>query len=217
MELLVMIDSLWRECRPNHGVFHVRLSRQDRKDAGRVPITAKLVANLITRAGADRVLAMDLHAAQIQGFFDVPVDHLYAAPVLNNHLQSIDLPADDLIVVSPDVGGIKRAVGHGQRLNAPLAIVDKRRVSADTTTSANIIGASVEGKVALMFDDMISTLTHLLCSRSTHNYNDCQNHGSPRPVERLQAASCSNHVLTQPLEEKTAVLQFLLQVYSDRR
>ena len=100
---------------------------------------------------------MDLHAAQIQGFFDVPVDHLYAAPVLNNHLQSIDLPADDLIVVSPDVGGIKRAVGHGQRLNAPLAIVDKRRVSADTTTSANIIGASVEGKVALMFDDMIST------------------------------------------------------------
>ena len=159
MELLVMIDSFKRASsyRITAVIPYFGYARQDRKDAGRVPITAKLVANLITRAGADRVLAMDLHAAQIQGFFDVPVDHLYAAPVLNNHLQSIDLPTDDLIVVSPDVGGIKRAVGHGQRLNAPLAIVDKRRVSADTTTSANIIGASVEGKVALMFDDMIST------------------------------------------------------------
>jgi len=144
MELLVMIDSFKRASsyRITAVIPYFGYARQDRKDAGRVPITAKLVANLITRAGADRVLAMDLHAAQIQGFFDVPVDHLYAAPVLNNHLQSIDLPADDLIVVSPDVGGIKRAVGHGQRLNAPLAIVDKRRVSADTTTSANIIVAS---------------------------------------------------------------------------
>ncbi|HAO73279.1 MAG TPA: ribose-phosphate diphosphokinase, partial [Planctomycetaceae bacterium] len=182
-------------------------ARQDRKDAGRVPITAKLVANLITRAGADRVLAMDLHAAQIQGFFDVPVDHLYAAPVLNNHLQSIDLPADDLIVVSPDVGGIKRAVGHGQRLNAPLAIVDKRRVSADTTTSANIIGASVEGKVALMFDDMISTAGSI-CSAAEvlHNHGAKQifaaaTHGllvGPA-VERLQAAPLSGIIVTDSI------------------
>ena len=173
MELLVMIDSFKRASsyRITAVIPYFGYARQDRKDAGRVPITAKLVANLITRAGADRVLAMDLHAAQIQGFFDVPVDHLYAAPVLNNHMQSIDLPADDLIVVSPDVGGIKRAVGHGQRLNAPLAIVDKRRVSADTTTSANIIGASVEGKVALMFDDMISTAGSI-CSAAEvlHNH-----------------------------------------------
>jgi len=198
MELLVMIDSFKRASsyRITAVIPYFGYARQDRKDAGRVPITAKLVANLITRAGADRVLAMDLHAAQIQGFFDVPVDHLYAAPVLNNHLQSIDLPADDLIVVSPDVGGIKRAVGHGQRLNAPLAIVDKRRVSADTTTSANIIGASVEGKVALMFDDMISTAGSI-CSAAEvlHNHGAKQifaaaTHGllvGPA-VERLQAA-----------------------------
>ena len=179
-----------------------------------MPITAKLVANLITRAGADRVLAMDLHAAQIQGFFDVPVDHLYAAPVLNNHLQSIDLPTDDLIVVSPDVGGIKRAVGHGQRLNAPLAIVDKRRVSADTTTSANIIGASVEGKVALMFDDMISTAGSI-CSAAEvlHNHGAKQifaaaTHGllvGPA-VERLQAAPLSGIIVTDSIplaQEKT--------------
>ena len=209
MELLVMIDSFKRASsyRITAVIPYFGYARQDRKDAGRVPITAKLVANLITRAGADRVLAMDLHAAQIQGVFDVPVDHLYAAPVLNNHLQSIDLPTDDLIVVSPDVGGIKRAVGHGQRLNAPLAIVDKRRVSADTTTSANIIGASVEGKVALMFDDMISTAGSI-CSAAEvlHNHGAKQifaaaTHGllvGPA-VERLQAAPLSGIIVTDSI------------------
>jgi len=159
MELLVMIDSFKRASayRLTAVIPYFAYARQDRKDAGRVPITAKLVANLITRAGADRVLAMDLHAAQIQGFFDVPVDHLYAAPVLNNHFQTLDLKPDEIVVVSADVGGIKRAVGHANRFHAPLAIIDKRRLSADTTKSANVIGASVEGKVALMFDDMIST------------------------------------------------------------
>ena len=216
MELLIMSDALRRSSasRITAVIPYFGYARQDRKDAGRVPITAKLVANLITRAGADRVLAMDLHAAQIQGFFDVPVDHLYAAPVLNNHLQSIDLPTDDLIVVSPDVGGIKRAVGHGQRLNAPLAIVDKRRVSADTTTSANIIGASVEGKVALMFDDMISTAGSI-CSAAEvlHNHGAKQifaaaTHGllvGPA-VERLQAAPLSGIIVTDSIplaQEKT--------------
>jgi len=159
MELLVMIDSFKRASsyRLTAVIPYFGYARQDRKDAGRVPITAKLVANLITRAGADRVLAMDLHAAQIQGFFDVPVDHLYAAPVLNNHFQTLDLKADEIVVVSADVGGIKRAVGHAKSFGAPLAIIDKRRISAETTKSANVIGASVEGKVALMFDDMIST------------------------------------------------------------
>ena len=209
MELLVMIDSFKRASsyRITAVIPYFGYARQDRKDSGRVPITAKLVANLITRAGADRVLTMDLHAAQIQGFFDVPVDHLYAAPVLNNHLQSIDLPADDLIVVSPDVGGIKRAVGHGQRLNAPLAIVDKRRVSADTTTSANIIGASVEGKVALMFDDMISTAGSICSAAEVLN-----NHGAKQifaaathgllvgpAVERLQAAPLSGIIVTDSI------------------
>jgi ribose-phosphate pyrophosphokinase len=159
MELLIMIDSCMRASaeRITAVVPYYGYARQDRKDEGRVPITAKLVANLITRAGANRVLAMDLHAAQIQGFFDVPVDHLYAAPVLNDHFMRMKLNEDDVVVVSPDEGSTKRALWHAKRLGTRLAIVDKRRSSAEKTRQENIIGASVEGKIALMFDDMIST------------------------------------------------------------
>jgi ribose-phosphate pyrophosphokinase len=132
-------------------------ARQDRKDEGRVPITAKLAANIITRAGADRVVTMDLHAAQIQGFFDVPVDHLYAAPVLNDHFLKMGLEPEEMIIVSPDEGSIKRALGHAKRLGGNVAIVDKRRTSAEVTKQANIIGGPIQGLVALMFDDMIST------------------------------------------------------------
>jgi ribose-phosphate pyrophosphokinase len=119
------------------------------------------VANIITRAGTDRVLAMDLHAAQLQGFFDVPVDHLYAAPVLNEHFRNLAFKKEDLVIVSADEGGIKRALGHANRLGAPLAVVDKRRTSADSTKQENIIGASVKGKIVLMFDDMISTASSI--------------------------------------------------------
>jgi ribose-phosphate pyrophosphokinase len=159
MELLVMIDCFKRASafRVTAVIPYFGYARQDRKDSGRVPITAKLVANIITRAGADRVLAMDLHAPQIQGFFDVPVDHLYGAPVLNDHFKTLGLAKEDIVVVSADEGSIKRALGHATRLGAPLAIVDKRRVSAETTKQENLIGASVQGKIALMFDDMIST------------------------------------------------------------
>src|SRR5471030_2081512 len=124
-----MIDSCLRASaeRITAVIPYFGYARQDRKDEGRVPITAKLVANIITRAGADRVLAMDLHAAQIQGFFDVPVDHLYAAPVLNDYCQSLGVKREDIVVVSADEGGIKRALGHASRLGAPLVIVDKRR------------------------------------------------------------------------------------------
>ena len=132
-------------------------ARQDRKDEGRVPITAKLAANLVTRAGADRVLTMDLHAAQIQGFFDVPVDHLYAAPVLNEYFSDLGMEGDDIVVVSPDEGSIKRALGHSKRLGGTLAIVDKRRTSALEVRQSTIIGGPVDGKIALLFDDMIST------------------------------------------------------------
>ena len=144
MELLIMIDSCKRASaeRITAVMPYFGYARQDRKDEGRVPITAKLVANMITRAGADRVLAMDLHAAQIQGFFDVPVDHLYAAPVLNEHFQSSGFEREELVVVSPDEGSIKRALGHANRLGAPLAIVDKRRTSAETTRQENIIGGT---------------------------------------------------------------------------
>jgi len=159
MELLVMIDCCKRASaeRVTAVLPYYGYARQDRKDEGRVPITAKLVANLITRAGADRVLTMDLHAAQIQGFFDVPVDHLYAAPVLNEYFQRRQLVGDKLVVVSPDEGSIKRAVGHVKRLGGSLAIVDKRRSSAHETSQENLIGGPVEGRTAILFDDMIST------------------------------------------------------------
>jgi ribose-phosphate pyrophosphokinase len=159
MELLIMIDSCKRASadRITAVIPYYGYARQDRKDEGRVPITAKLAANLITRAGADRVLTMDLHAAQIQGFFDVPVDHLYAAPVLNNHFAEMGWDPEEIVVVSPDEGSIKRALGHSKRLGGSLAIVDKRRTSALETKQKAIIGGPVEGKVALMFDDMIST------------------------------------------------------------
>jgi ribose-phosphate pyrophosphokinase len=217
MELLVMIDSFKRASsyRLTAVIPYFGYARQDRKDAGRVPITAKLVANLITRAGADRVLAMDLHAAQIQGFFDVPVDHLYAAPVLNNYFQSMDLPHEELVVVAADAGSIKRALGHATRFNVPLAIVDKRRVSAETTKSANIIGASVAGKTALMFDDMISTAGSICSAADVIHAHGAKaiyaaaTHGvlvGPA-IERLKAAPFKGIVLTDsiPLADDKAL------------
>ena len=159
IELLIMIDSCKRAsaARVTAVIPYYGYARQDRKDEGRVPITAKLIANLIVRAGADRVVAMDLHAAQIQGFFDVPVDHLTAAPVLNNYFRSRNIDQADLVVVSPDEGSIKKASGHSKRLGGVLAIVDKRRTNAFETQQKNIIGGPVEGKICLLFDDMIST------------------------------------------------------------
>jgi ribose-phosphate pyrophosphokinase len=159
MELLIMIDSFKRASadRITAVIPYFGYARQDRKDEGRVPITAKLVANLITRAGAGRVLAMDLHAAQIQGFFDIPTDHLYAAPVIDDHLRTLHLCEDEIVVVSPDEGSIKRALAHMGRLGGSLAIIDKRRSSAEKTKQAHVIGSGVKDKVALIFDDMIST------------------------------------------------------------
>jgi ribose-phosphate pyrophosphokinase len=158
MELLIMIESLKRASaeRITAVIPYFGYARQDRKDEGRVPITAKLVANLITRAGADRVLTMDLHAAQIQGFFDIPVDHLVASPILDDHIRRMGIPMDEIMVVSPDEGSIKRALAHAQSLECPMAIIDKRR-EGKKTTSANLIGGPVDGKVCLIFDDMIST------------------------------------------------------------
>jgi ribose-phosphate pyrophosphokinase len=158
MELLILIDSFKRASaeRITTVIPYFGYARQDRKDEGRVPITAKLAANLITRAGADRVLTMDLHAAQIQGFFDIPVDHLHAAPVIDNHFKGMDFCEDEIVVVSPDEGSIKRALTHVSGLGGRLAIVDKRR-SGGQTKQANLIGGPIDGMVALIFDDMIST------------------------------------------------------------
>lgn len=159
MELLIMIDSCRRAsaAQITAVIPYFGYARQDRKDEGRVPITAKLVANLIARAGADRVLTMDLHAGQIQGFFDVPVDHLNAAPVLNTYFEQLGFAAEDIVVVSPDEGSIKRAIHHSKTLGGRLAIIDKRRSSATETKQENIIGGPIEGRVALIFDDLIST------------------------------------------------------------
>jgi ribose-phosphate pyrophosphokinase len=159
MELLIIIDSFKRASatRITAVLPYYGYARQDRKDVGRVPITAKLVANLLTEAGADRVLALDLHAAQIQGFFDIPVDHLYAGPVISDYVRSLNIPPRDLVVLSPDEGAIKKALSYQKRLGGLIAIVDKRRSSATETKQANLIGASVDGKVAVIFDDMIST------------------------------------------------------------
>ncbi|MFP6766893.1 MAG: ribose-phosphate pyrophosphokinase [Planctomycetaceae bacterium] len=159
MELLILIDACRRAsaARITAVIPYFGYARQDRKDAGRVPITAKLVANLIVQAGADRVLTMDLHAAQIQGFFDVPVDHLYAAPILDEYFGSLGVPGEEIIVLSPDEGSIKRSLAHVRQLGGSLAIVDKRRSSATETEQANLIGGPINGKTVLIFDDMIST------------------------------------------------------------
>ena len=159
MELLILIDACQRASAERITVVipYFGYARQDRKDSGRVPITSKLVANLITKAGADRVLTLDLHAAQIQGFFDVPVDHLYAAPILDGYFRSLNIPQDEIVVVSPDEGSIKRAMQHVENLGGTLAIIDKRRTSALETRSATLIGEPMDGKTAFIFDDLIST------------------------------------------------------------
>jgi ribose-phosphate pyrophosphokinase len=156
MELLIFIDCARRASaeRITAVIPYFGYARQDRKDEGRTPITAKLVANLIATAGADRVLTMDLHAAQIQGFFDIPVDNLLAEPVLSHHFLNEDI--ENLVLVSPDVGNVKRSRIYSGRMNGELAIIDKRRVSGDTVEVGHIIG-DVKGRTVLMVDDMIST------------------------------------------------------------
>ncbi len=156
MELLIFIDSLRRASakRITAVIPYYGYARQDRKSEGRTPITAKLVANMLATAGADRALTMNLHADQIQGFFDIPVDHLTAAPVLTRHL--LDHDVKNAVLVSPDVGNIKFGSDFASRLGAELAVIHKRRLSGDSTLAVNIIG-NVEGKDVLMFDDMITT------------------------------------------------------------
>jgi ribose-phosphate pyrophosphokinase len=156
MELLIMLDALKRSSasRITAVIPYFGYARQDRKDQPRVPITAKLVADLITTAGADRVLTMDLHAGQIQGFFNIPVDHLYATPVLLDYITKQGVK--DLVVVSPDAGGVERARAFAKRLQVNLAIIDKRREGPNQAHIMNIIG-EVEGRNALLLDDMIDT------------------------------------------------------------
>jgi len=161
MELLIMIDALKRASanRITAVIPYFGYARQDRKDQPRVPITAKLVANLLTTAGANRILTMDLHAGQIQGFFDIPVDHLFAIGVFIDYFSK--LKANNLVVVSPDVGGIKMARAYAKRLSASLAIIDKRRVSPEKAEVMHILG-EVENKDAIITDDLIATGSSLI-------------------------------------------------------
>lgn len=156
VEILLMIDALRRASadRITAVLPYYGYARQDRKDQPRVPISAKLVAKLLESAGADRVLTLDLHAAQIQGFFDVPVDHLFATPVFIEYFRGPSIA--DLTVVSPDAGGVERARAFAKRLNAPLAIIDKRREEANVAEVMNVIG-DVRGQNCLLFDDLIDT------------------------------------------------------------
>ncbi|PIP67917.1 MAG: phosphoribosylpyrophosphate synthetase [Candidatus Omnitrophica bacterium CG22_combo_CG10-13_8_21_14_all_43_16] len=161
MELLILIDALKRASakRITAVLPYFGYARQDRKDQPRVPITAKLVANLITKAGADRILTVDLHAGQIQGFFDIPMDHLYAVNIFVNHIKKIKLK--DIVIVSPDVGGIKMARAYAKKFEAPLAIVDKRRISGEETEAMNILG-DIKGKNLIIIDDLVATASSLV-------------------------------------------------------
>lgn len=213
MELLIMVDACRRaSARQITAVIpYYGYARADRKTAGRESITAKLVANLITQAGASRVLAMDLHSAQIQGYFDIPFDHVYGSPVILDYLLSKDL--DDLVVVSPDVGGVARARAFAKKLNdAPLAIIDKRRQAHNVAEVLNVIG-DVEGKTAILVDDMIDTAgticegARLLRDSGARQIYACATHAvfSPPAVERLAAGIFEEVIVTNTIpvpEEK---------------
>src|SRR5438094_7045731 len=209
MELLVMLDSFKRASAARITVVlpYYGYARQDRKDVGRVPITAKLVADLLTVGGANRVLALDLHAAQIQGFFDIPVDHLHASPVISEYVRQLNIPPRDFVVLSPDEGSIKKALIYQKKLGGAIAIVDKRRSSATETKQANLIGASLEGKVAIIFDDMISTAgsvvgaAHVARCNGAREVYACATHAvlCGPAIERLRDAPLKQIVVTDSI------------------
>ena len=212
MELLVLMDALKRASakRVTAVLPYYGYARQDRKVLPRAPITAKLVADMLTAAGVSRVLTMDLHAGQIQGFFNIPVDHLYASPVMLEYIKENYL--NDIVVVSPDAGGVERARASAKRLNASLAIIDKRREGPNVSAVMNIIG-EVEGKTAVMLDDMVDTAGTLVQSaealraKGAKNIYACATHGvlSGPAIERLEKSQIEELVITNtiPLGEKS--------------
>ncbi len=191
MQLLIIMDALRRASakRITAVIPYYGYGRQDRKVKGRVPISAKLVADLITTAGADRVVSIDLHAGQIQGFFNIPVDNLFAAPLLLKYIRSHF--NDDLVIVSPDAGGVERARAFAKRLSATLAIIDKRRDAPNIAEAMNIIG-EVDGKTAIILDDMVDTAGTL-----TQGANALKNRGASSIY-----ACCTHPVLSGPSIER---------------
>jgi len=211
IELLIMIDAMKRASatRITAVIPYFGYARQDRKDQPRVPVTAKLVANILTAAGTDRVITIDLHAGQIQGFFDIPMDHLYAAPVLVNYIKKMNL--DNVVVVSPDVGGVKMARAFAKRLDADLAVVDKRRISGEKTEVMNIMG-EVKDKKVFIIDDMVATAGSLaeavnaVRKEGALEVYACSTHAvlSGKAVERLNKAKLKEFIVTDtiPTEDK---------------
>jgi ribose-phosphate pyrophosphokinase len=216
MELLIMTDALKRSSTNSITAVipYYGYARQDRKVQSRVPITAKLVADLLTAAGVTRVVAMDLHAGQIQGFFNIPFDHLYAKPVLLNHIrQHYDL--SKLVLVSPDAGGVERARAYAKRLDVSIAIIDKRRLRPNEAQAMNVIG-DVEGKDALIVDDMIDTAgtlvqaIHVLRSHGAQSVSAACTHGvfSGMAFERIRDSDLKEVICTDsiPLTREMASL-----------
>ncbi|MCU1275369.1 MAG: ribose-phosphate pyrophosphokinae [Bryobacterales bacterium] len=206
MELLFMVHALKLSSaeRITAVLPYYGYARQDRKDKPRVPISAKLVARLIEASGADRVLTLDLHAAQIQGFFDIPVDHLFGTPVMIDYFKSREMP--NLTVVSPDAGGVERARAFAKRLNAPLAIIDKRREEANVAEVMNVIG-DVTDRNCLMVDDLIDTAGTLvkgaeaLLDHGANSVSACATHAvlSGPAVKRIQESSLKEVVVTNSI------------------
>ncbi len=213
MELLIMVDALRRASarRITAVVPYFGYARQDRKPGPRTPISAKLVANLITHAGADRVLTVDLHAGQIQGFFDIPTDNLFAAPVMVSDIKA-SMSLDNLMVVSPDVGGVVRARAFAKRIEAPLAIIDKRRERAGESEVMNVIG-DVAGKTCVLVDDIVDsggTLCNAADALMREGAKDVRayiTHGvlSGGAVARIAASHLKELVLTDTIEPTEAV------------
>jgi ribose-phosphate pyrophosphokinase len=215
VELFIMIDALKRAsaARITVVVPYYGYARQDRKDRPRVAISAKLVADLLTTAGANRALFVDLHAAQIQGFFNIPVDHMFASPVLVSHFRSLALP--NLIVVSPDAGGVERARHFAQKMGAPLAIVDKRRTDMNVAEVMHVVG-DVNGKTCLIIDDIIDTAGTLvktvdaLHGAGAISVYACASHAvlSGPAIDRIAASRLEQVVVTDtiPLREQAQKL-----------
>jgi ribose-phosphate pyrophosphokinase len=221
MELLLMIDAFKRSSatRITSVIPYYGYGRQDRKDKPRVPISSKLVADLLTAAGTDRILAMDLHVGQIQGFFDIPVDHLYAAPVLIEYLKNLEIP--NLTVVSPDAGGVERARAFAKRLDADLAVIDKRRTGPNEAEVLHIVG-HVSGRNILICDDMIDTAgtlvntVHALRKKKAEKVFACATHAvlSGPAVERLRHAPIEELILTNTVPINSAMILPNMKVLS---
>jgi len=208
MELLIFVDALKRASAKSINVIvpYYGYARQDRKSSPREPITSKLVANLLTKAGVTRLLTMDLHADQIQGFFDIPVDHLQALPLMVKYFKSKGFYGDKIVVVSPDIGGVKRARKLAEKLDCKIAIIDKRRPKPNMSEVMNLIG-EVEGKIAIFIDDMIDTAgtitngAEAIMQRGAKEAYACCTHAvfSDPAIERLTASPLTEIIVTDSI------------------